>query len=627
MDVATRTEPRLPLELERDIFESVAGAEFAAIPGLLRVAQRVKLWLEPRLYRRLVIGGSSSRDQESLRAALRKPDAFLASAVHQLVLDTEFEAQIKHDVPRLAVLSSVTQVAIVIGLDVRTLLSVLPLRITRLTADFHDLFGVGAYAAPKRTTVVTHPILRSVSHLWLTRNTLLFPDPEGLAAMLGLLPALTHLALFQSFLYGSDDDDLALPRKILAACPRLEVFVSIGDSGDFMRSVERLSFSAEDNLSEEESLLLRSRGAHDISARLEDPRISFGVAARAQPPGRCLPIPSMLSSLPPELILRVSSLLSTADLNSLICISSHFQALLQSELEARLTPELAKTLLPWSIGAHRPDILAKLLAAPYSLDPRRGAPGPAPLLLAADVQDLECVRLLLEAGADVSVDNGQEEMQALHKAVQHRNIPMARLLLEHGAKVDVSFGCDGASENSLHVAAQAGQIDMARMLLDEFGADLEARGHFGTPLGFAVHARQLYMVKFLLGRGADARGIVPLYILLVGGPPPPLSANLVYIALRLRAPMDEYTADAIRRIRERKGLPTQVGPWTGLPLGEEQKTLLALLLKAGSRRDVAMEIIQRNLKALAAVAVRTEQEFLEIVKGMFDEAEGYAVSL
>ncbi|KAJ7054545.1 ankyrin repeat-containing domain protein, partial [Mycena amicta] len=128
----------------------------------------------------------------------------------------------------------------------------------------------------------------------------------------------------------------------------------------------------------------------------------------------------------------------------------------------------------------------------------------APLLLAADVQDLECTRLLLAAGADPCVDNGQEERQALHTAVQHANLPMARLLLSHGAKVDDQFGCDGAGETALHWACQSGQVDMARMLLDEYHASLEGDGHFGTPLAFAVRGRQLEMVRYLLGRGANA---------------------------------------------------------------------------------------------------------------------------
>ncbi|KAJ7150618.1 hypothetical protein C8R46DRAFT_1229550 [Mycena filopes] len=44
-------EPRLPLDLERLIFETAALAHPASIPALMRIAWRVKSWTEPHLYR------------------------------------------------------------------------------------------------------------------------------------------------------------------------------------------------------------------------------------------------------------------------------------------------------------------------------------------------------------------------------------------------------------------------------------------------------------------------------------------------------------------------------------------------------------------------------------------------
>ncbi|KAJ7495503.1 hypothetical protein FB451DRAFT_1387524 [Mycena latifolia] len=49
----------LPLELERQIFELTAVSRPVSIPNLLRVAWRVKHWVEPLLYRTLVIGADS----------------------------------------------------------------------------------------------------------------------------------------------------------------------------------------------------------------------------------------------------------------------------------------------------------------------------------------------------------------------------------------------------------------------------------------------------------------------------------------------------------------------------------------------------------------------------------------
>ncbi|KAJ6516533.1 hypothetical protein C8R47DRAFT_1063238 [Mycena vitilis] len=52
---------RLPAELERYVFEQVALSRTVAIPRLLRVAQRVKIWIEPLLYRTIVVNTRSKR--------------------------------------------------------------------------------------------------------------------------------------------------------------------------------------------------------------------------------------------------------------------------------------------------------------------------------------------------------------------------------------------------------------------------------------------------------------------------------------------------------------------------------------------------------------------------------------
>ncbi|KAJ7159373.1 hypothetical protein C8R43DRAFT_994518 [Mycena crocata] len=51
--------PILPLELERRIFEISALSRPTVIPQLIRVAWRVKQWVEPLLYRTLCIGATS----------------------------------------------------------------------------------------------------------------------------------------------------------------------------------------------------------------------------------------------------------------------------------------------------------------------------------------------------------------------------------------------------------------------------------------------------------------------------------------------------------------------------------------------------------------------------------------
>ncbi|TFK58527.1 hypothetical protein BDN72DRAFT_906654 [Pluteus cervinus] len=51
--------PRLPVELERAIFEDAAQGSRDSIPTLMLLANRVKEWLEPLLYSIVVIHQSS----------------------------------------------------------------------------------------------------------------------------------------------------------------------------------------------------------------------------------------------------------------------------------------------------------------------------------------------------------------------------------------------------------------------------------------------------------------------------------------------------------------------------------------------------------------------------------------
>ncbi|KAJ7659091.1 hypothetical protein DFH06DRAFT_1130657 [Mycena polygramma] len=54
--IADAIQPNLPPELERHIFELAALSHPMLIPNMIRVAWRVKLWIEPLLYRTLAFG-------------------------------------------------------------------------------------------------------------------------------------------------------------------------------------------------------------------------------------------------------------------------------------------------------------------------------------------------------------------------------------------------------------------------------------------------------------------------------------------------------------------------------------------------------------------------------------------
>ncbi|KAF8217114.1 ankyrin repeat-containing domain protein, partial [Mycena galopus ATCC 62051] len=207
---------------------------------------------------------------------------------------------------------------------------------------------------------------------------------------------------------------------------------------------------------------------------------------------------------------------------------------------------------------------------------------------AAKAGNIEIAQMLLDKGASTEAQCDQEECQPLHFAVIYKHLDMVRLLLDHGAPIDATFGCDGAIETALHCACCAGDLDTVKLLLER-GAGLERpRGHDGTALEFAVRARKLDVVRFLVEKGADAT--VSL-------------SGLLYSALDLIRPAsDRY-------------------PLGWLPLSEEMKELMALFLAYGANKKTAVESILKPLVALAKVARHTQEEYLEVIAGMMREAE------
>jgi ankyrin repeat protein len=136
------------------------------------------------------------------------------------------------------------------------------------------------------------------------------------------------------------------------------------------------------------------------------------------------------------------------------------------------------------------DAARALIAAGTDVD-QLDASGDAPLVMAAYLGHTDIVRLLLDAGADVTAVDPGMKATALHAAAYAGRTDAARLLIEHGIDIDRQGPKNGYT--ALHDAIWQGHVDTARVII-EAGADLSLETHDGeTPMAFAraKHRREI----------------------------------------------------------------------------------------------------------------------------------------
>ncbi|KAF7303476.1 hypothetical protein MIND_00576600 [Mycena indigotica] len=206
--------PRLPPELERTIFEMVAWQWRGSIPPLLRVARRVKHWLEPILYETILV----TEDQDSVAdviywhstheikslIAQRDPASFSA-LVHNVFLSPTISEDERNHIcesfPNLSNLYTTLKAALNAPLP----------RLLKLYAPPHVL------SFDQSTLSTRFP---SLTHLYLfSRSIPLYvwavgPLKNVTWSALGQLPRLSHLLLTSS--PGTPALD-----SILESCPSL----------------------------------------------------------------------------------------------------------------------------------------------------------------------------------------------------------------------------------------------------------------------------------------------------------------------------------------------------------------------------------------------------------------------
>ena len=133
------------------------------------------------------------------------------------------------------------------------------------------------------------------------------------------------------------------------------------------------------------------------------------------------------------------------------------------------------------------DRVASLLGRDPALANAVADDGFGPLGLASFFGHERAVQFLLEHGArvDTASSNGMHVMP-LHSAAAARSVPIARLLLEHGAPVNARQGGSDSGFTPLMEAAFNGQVDMVEILVAH-GAERHLRDEEGRTA--ADHAR------------------------------------------------------------------------------------------------------------------------------------------
>ncbi|KAK2010072.1 ankyrin [Colletotrichum eremochloae] len=198
------------------------------------------------------------------------------------------------------------------------------------------------------------------------------------------------------------------------------------------------------------------------------------------------------------------------------------------------------------------EALERLLAA--------GAdPGAPPLICAAGYGRLQCMRILLEHGADACADS--KKGTPLYVLCRFSGVAEGcRLLIGKGAEPN-QFYTD--KEMLLHRAMRTGDKEMVGLLIEK-GAQVD------TPLAFAISSYRLGMVEFLLEKGASVNyapegANAPLFTTAFSN----VDINIAELLLEHKADIHWQRADG----------------WTAIHAAYDLPVYVALFLKHGADVD------------------------------------------
>ena len=201
------------------------------------------------------------------------------------------------------------------------------------------------------------------------------------------------------------------------------------------------------------------------------------------------------------------------------------QALRSGQISAEAICKNSDTALHLACrhGANR--CLELLLAEPgFDKDCRRETDGCTPLMTCMQGGHLGCVTLLLNAGAEVNLQEFTAGTPALHYACRWGHADcLAALLRRPGVKVDLARDLDGVS--ALHVAAFNGQDACVTALLTARASTAQRSREHLSALDYACREGHESTTRILLDAKApsdigpaELGGTAPLHWAATGGP-------------------------------------------------------------------------------------------------------------
>jgi len=117
-----------------------------------------------------------------------------------------------------------------------------------------------------------------------------------------------------------------------------------------------------------------------------------------------------------------------------------------------------------------------------------------PIHLAAESACIECMKVLIENGADVNRENKKNKVFPLASVIPSKNIEAIKFLLDNGAKVDVA---KGMMISPLSMAVRGQSLDIVKLLMEKGNAkDINGAMYFVTMYN------RLDIAKYLLSRAS-----------------------------------------------------------------------------------------------------------------------------